>query len=74
MNQSPDKEPQTLGFFQLLTSVLSAFFGVQSNAARERDFSQGKISHFILIGLLMGLLFIAVVISVVYLVIHLAGA
>ena len=52
-------------FRQLLLSTLSAFIGVQSNANRERDFKYGKISHFILIGLLFGLAFIFTLVAVV---------
>lgn len=70
-----ETEQQThLTFTQLLLSVLSAFLGVQSNANRERDFSNGKLSHFIIIGLMLALVFILVVVSVVNLVMHLSGA
>ena len=41
---------QALTFMQMLKSVFAAAFGVQSKANRERDFSRGKASHFILIG------------------------
>lgn len=63
-----------IGFWQLLLSTLSAFFGVQSNANRERDFKHGKISHFIAIGLLFGLVFVCTIIGVVQLVIRLTGS
>lgn len=55
-------------------SVLAAFFGVQSSANRERDFSRGKASHFILLGLLATVLLIAILVGVVTLVTTLAGA
>ena len=42
--------PTSLTFWQVLGSVLSAAFGVQSSKNRERDFTQGKASHFILMG------------------------
>jgi len=61
-------------FGQLLLSTFSAFIGIQSNANRERDFKHGKISHFILIGLLFGLVFIFTIVGVVNLVLNLAGA
>ncbi|WP_114327154.1 DUF2970 domain-containing protein [Candidatus Colwellia aromaticivorans] len=50
-------------------SVASAFFGVQSNKNRERDFSQGKLSHFIIVGVIGVIIFIAVLIAIVTLVI-----
>lgn len=66
-----DKKPPT--FWQMLQSVLAAAFGVQSGKNRERDFTQGKPSHFILLGLLFTALFVLVIIGVVKLVLHLAG-
>jgi len=50
-------------------SVAAAFFGVQSNKNRERDFSQGKLSHFIIVGVLGVFIFIAVLVAIVALVI-----
>jgi hypothetical protein len=63
-----------IGFWQLLLSTLSAFIGVQSNANRERDFTHGKISHFIAIGLLFGLVFVCTIIGVVQIVMHVTGS
>ena len=62
-----------LTFVQLLLSTMSAFIGVQSNANRERDFKHGKISHFIMIGLLLGLVFILTIVGLVKIVLHFAG-
>ncbi len=59
-----------LSFLQLARSTLSAFIGVQSNANRERDFSHGKVSHFIWMGLLFGLVFVLTLTGVVRLVLH----
>ncbi len=70
-NKKNDSTP--LSFTALLLSVLSAFLGVQSNSNRERDFSKGKLSHFIIIGLMLGLIFIFIVVSVVNIVIKLAA-
>ena len=49
-------------------SVAAAFFGVQSNKNREKDFSQGKISHFIVVGIISVAIFIAALILIVNLV------
>ncbi len=75
MENTPEKagEDVQISFFQLLKSTMSAFIGVQSNANRERDFTHGKISHFIGIGLLFGLLFVCTIIGVVQIVIRVAG-
>ena len=50
-------------------SVAAAFFGVQSESTRKRDFSQGKLSHFIVVGIIAVLIFIASLIAIVSLVI-----
>ncbi|BDX20476.1 DUF2970 domain-containing protein [Halopseudomonas aestusnigri] len=75
MNDSRDKpqheEPMRLR--DTLQSVLAAALGVQSNRARERDFSKGKPSHFIALGVAFTLLFVMVVLGVVKLVLYLAG-
>ena len=62
-----------LSFWQLLKSTFSAFLGVQSNANRERDFAQGKMSHFIWMGLLFGIVFVLTLIGVVQLVLYFTG-
>lgn len=72
MQQKPDKNPtdaqETPGTFQILGSVLAAFFGVQSDRNRERDFSKGRATPFIVAGVLVTLVFILIVWSVVRLV------
>jgi hypothetical protein len=64
----------TISFWQLLSSTLAAFIGVQSNANRERDFKHGKISHFIAIGILFGITFVLTIITVVKIVMASVGA
>ncbi|PKM05538.1 MAG: hypothetical protein CVV16_00680 [Gammaproteobacteria bacterium HGW-Gammaproteobacteria-6] len=54
-------------------SVLWAALGVQSSKSRERDFTQGKFSHFVILGVTFTLGFILVLVGVVKLVLHLAG-
>ena len=70
-NEHHDDKP--LSLWEMLQSVLAAAFGVQSGKKRGRDFSQGKPSHFILLGLLFTLVFVLVIFAVVKLVLHLAG-
>lgn len=61
-----DKTPSMKDTFK---SVAAAFFGVQSNKNREKDFAQGKLSHFIVVGIISVIMFIAVLVLVVSLVI-----
>ncbi|HEX4872192.1 MAG TPA: DUF2970 domain-containing protein [Nevskiaceae bacterium] len=60
--------------WQTLLSVLAAFFGVQTRANRERDFTHGRASHFIVMGLLATLAFIGLLVWLVRTVLRLAGA
>ena len=60
-----DPPPPSPGFLQTVISVLAAFFGVQSNKNRERDFSHGRASHFIVVGAIMTVLFVLVLYIVV---------
>ncbi|MDX1298267.1 MAG: DUF2970 domain-containing protein [Pseudomonas sp.] len=70
MNDEQDK-PLTL--WEMLQSVLSAALGVQSGKNRSRDFSRGKPSHFIILGVLFTAVFVLAIFGVVKLVLHLAG-
>ncbi|NVK32051.1 MAG: DUF2970 domain-containing protein [Gammaproteobacteria bacterium] len=51
---------QSNGFFQAMRSVLAAMIGVQRQENRERDFSSGKLWHFVLAGAIGVALFITV--------------
>ncbi|PTU73436.1 DUF2970 domain-containing protein [Pseudomonas mangrovi] len=66
-------DEQPLSFKEMLQSVLAAALGVQSGKNRSRDFSRGKPSHFILLGVGFTLLFVLVVLGVVRLVLYFAG-
>lgn len=63
--EDDEQRPPTL--WQSWMSVLAAFFGVQSSANRERDFSRGRASHFILLGLLATALLVLVLVGAVWL-------
>ena len=66
-----DDKPLTL--WEMLQSILAAAIGVQSGKKRSRDFSRGKPSHFIILGVAFTLVFVLMIIAVVKLVLHLAG-
>ena len=61
-------DDEQLSFWQVLGSTFAAAFGVQSSKNRERDFSRGKASHFIFMGIAFTVLFVLAVVSVVQLV------
>ncbi len=68
-----DEQEKNLTLRQMLGSVLAAALGVQSGKNRARDFSHGKPSHFIILGVGFTVLFALIVLGVVKLVLYLAG-
>ncbi|MCK5382159.1 MAG: DUF2970 domain-containing protein [Gammaproteobacteria bacterium] len=64
------RAPSLLG---VLGSVLASMFGVQSNRRREEDFTHGKPSQYVIIGLLVTVVFVLTLWGVVSLVMKLAG-
>jgi hypothetical protein len=70
MRAMPDDsdKPEPLTFWEMLTSTLAAAFGVQSSKNRERDFTRGKPSHFIALGILFTVVFVLAVVGIVNLV------
>ena len=71
MDEEQNDKPLTLK--EMLQSVLAAALGVQSGKNRSRDFSRGKPSHFIILGLLFTGVFVLTIYGVVRLVLHVAG-
>ena len=71
MDDPDSGKPPTL--WQMLHSILAAAFGVQSGKNRARDFTHGKASHFIALGVLFTLLFILVLIGLVQLAMYLSA-
>jgi hypothetical protein len=65
-----DERAPTL--WQVIQSVLAAFFGVQTEQNRQRDFTRGKPAHYVIIGLVATALFVLLMIGLVKLVLHLA--
>lgn len=67
---SHQENPQAgnLTFWQILSSTISAALGVQSRANRERDFTKGKATHFIIMGIAFTVMFVLAVVGVVNLV------
>lgn len=45
-----DRSDQRPGLRDILRSVGAAFFGVQSEANRQRDFNHGKLIHYVVAG------------------------
>ena len=71
MDDPIDNTPPTL--WQMVHSVLAAAFGVQSGKNRARDFTHGKPSHFVVLGIAFTVIFALTLFGIVKLVVHLAG-
>jgi len=69
-----DEQQERVSLWQVIASVMASFLGVQRSDKYERDFTHGKPSHYIIVGLIGTILFILVVVGVVKLVMNLAGA
>lgn len=64
---------QGTGFINVMKSTVAAACGIQSNANRQRDFSQGKPSAFILAGIIFVIVFILLMYGIVQAVLSLAA-
>lgn len=67
------EEKRSMRWWHVVTSVLAAMFGVQSEQNRQRDFSEGNPWLFIVTGAMMTLLLILVLWLAVKLVLANAG-
>ena len=50
---------------QIIKSVIAAGIGVQSNKNREKDFENGSLSNYIIVGLIATVLFVLTLVFVV---------
>ena len=64
-SESPKPEKSNLTFVQTVFSVLAAFFGVQKEENRIRDFEKGSAVHFIVIGIISIVLFVFTLVFIV---------
>ena len=69
--QTDDQQPLTL--WQVVKSTLAAALGVQTEEARQRDFSRGSPAVFIIAGLTFTAIFVVVLVVIVNIVLSGAG-
>lgn len=67
---SAEPEVQKLTYLQVLMSILSSFFGVQSSKNQKRDFAHGKARQFIAVGIVMTIVWYVTIAMVVRFVLH----
>lgn len=70
MSDMPESKPT---LWQVIKSVLGAFFGVQSSKVRERDFTKGNPWAYIVVGLIAVTLFVLMLVGIVKLVLSGVG-
>ena len=71
--QSTEKATKELGPLDIIKSVGAAMIGVQSDSNRERDFEQGKASHFIIAGVIFVIIFLLTLATIVSSVLESSG-
>lgn len=70
-HDQPAERPPT--WFEVVKSVGAAFFGVQSEANRRRDFTYGKLYPFVVVGIVATIAFILVIAGIVHVIVSRAG-
>lgn len=74
-----DEERQTphrsrgLSVWEVAKSTIAAAFGVQTEAARRRDFTQGSPAPFIIAGIVFTVVFVIALVVIVNVVLSTAG-
>ena len=60
-----EKNEKSPGILAVIGSVLAAMVGIQSEKNRERDFTKGDITNYIIVGILLVAIFVFVLIKFV---------
>ncbi|MDP1932439.1 MAG: DUF2970 domain-containing protein [Gammaproteobacteria bacterium] len=62
---SANEQPRKIPFWRMMLSVMQASFGVQNKENKERDFSSGSITGFVVAALIFTVVFVLVIVGVV---------
>ena len=71
-NRTTNPEQEAVSLVSVIQSVLWAMLGVQSTQNHKRDFTKGKASHYIIIGIIMTALFVMLLWGIVQIVMNLS--
>ena len=74
MNDETGKKKGGITPLGFIGSLFAGWFGVQTEANRQRDFEHGKFSHFIIGGIIFAILFVLFVVAIVQVVLKTAGS
>ena len=61
----PKQEPSSIPLWKVIGSAFAAAFGVQRRDNAQRDFTQGKLSTFILVGVGVAVFLVVTIATVV---------
>lgn len=67
------RDERSPGLLEVARSVGAAFFGVQSEANRRRDFTHGRPIHYIVVGAVATVVFVLALIAIVRVILASAG-
>ena len=70
-NRKGNSEQDAVSLTKVIQSVLWAMLGVQTSSNHKRDFTKGKASHYIIIGIIMTTVFIGFLLGAVQLAVNL---
>jgi len=73
MSDETSKKKSGITPLSFVGSLFAGWFGVQSEANRQRDFEHGKFSHFIIGGIIFAILLVLFVVVIVQIVLKTAG-
>ena len=72
MTTEKTDDKKKVSILSVMSSVVAASFGVQTNKNRERDFEQGRFHHFVIGGIVFAVIFILLIVGIVKIVMHFA--
>lgn len=70
-NRKDYSKVDTVSLTKVIQSVLWAMLGVQTSSNHKRDFTKGKASHYIIIGVIMTAIFVGFLLGAVQLAVNL---
>jgi len=69
-SRKSNPKQEAVSLINVIQSVLWAMLGVQSTRNHKRDFTKGKASHYIIIGIIMTTAFVVLLLAAVQLTVN----
>lgn len=74
MSDKSENNNDKVTILTVIGSLFAGWFGVQSEKNRQRDFTHGKFSTFIIGGIIFAILFVLFVVGIVQIVLSTVGS